>query len=63
MNQDISNVNKELKEKSPLEIIKWALNNSKNPLLTTNFRPYEAAIIDLCTKVKPEINILWCDTG
>ena len=63
MNQDISNVNKELREKSPLEIIKWALNNSKNPLLTTNFRPYEAAIIDLCTKVKPEINILWCDTG
>ncbi|MDA9211029.1 phosphoadenosine phosphosulfate reductase family protein [Methylophilaceae bacterium] len=63
MNKNISNYNKELREKDPSEIIKWALRISKKPLLTTNFRPYEAAIIHLCTKLKPKINILWCDTG
>ncbi len=63
MELDISKFNKELKEKDPLEIIKWAISRSKNPLLTTNFRPYEAAIIHLCTKIEPKINVLWCDTG
>ena len=58
MNKDISIFNDELREKNPSEIIKWALGKSKNPILTTNFRPYEAAIIHLCTKVMPEINSL-----
>ena len=63
MNKDISNFNDELREKNPSEIIKWALEKSKNPILTTNFRPYEAAIIHLCTKVMPDIKVVWCDSG
>ena len=63
MNKDISNFNDELREKKPSEIIKWALEKSKNPILTTNFRPYEAAIIHLCTKVMPDIKVVWCDSG
>ena len=63
MNKDISIFNDELREKNPSEIIKWALGKSKNPILTTNFRPYEAAIIHLCTKVMPEIKVVWCDSG
>jgi phosphoadenosine phosphosulfate reductase len=63
MNKDISKFNDELREKSPLEIIKWALKRSKNPILTTNFRPYEVAIIHLCTKEIPDIKVLWCDSG
>ena len=63
MNKDIHIFNEELREKNPSEIIKWALGKSKNPILTTNFRPYEAAIIHLCTKVMPEIKVVWCDSG
>ena len=63
MNKDITNFNNKLREKSPSEIIKWALEKSKNPILTTNFRPYEAAIIHLCTKVMPDIKVVWCDSG
>jgi phosphoadenosine phosphosulfate reductase len=63
MNKDISNFNNKLREKSPSEIIEWALEKSKNPILTTNFRPYEAAIIHLCTKVMPDIKVVWCDSG
>ena len=63
MNKDISIFNEELREKNPSEIIKWALGKSKNPILTTNFRPYEAAIIHLCTEVMPDIKVVWCDSG
>jgi len=63
MNKDISIFNEELREKAPSEIIKWALDKSKNPILTTNFRPYEAAIIHLCTEVMPDIKVVWCDSG
>ena len=63
MNKDISIFNDELREKNPSEIIKWALGKSKNPILTTNFRPYEAAIIHLCTEVMPDIKVVWCDSG
>ena len=58
MNKNIPNFNNELREKHPLEIIKWALAKSKNPILTTNFRPYEAAILHLCTKVVPDIKFI-----
>ena len=42
--KDIQKLNKELKDKSPIEIVKWALNSARKPIVTTNFRPYEAAI-------------------
>ena len=63
MNKNISNHNDELRDKKPIEIIKWALEESKNPILTTNFRPYEVAILHLCTKIMPNIKIVWCDSG
>ena len=63
MNKNLTIINKKLKDKSPLEILKWALENSENPILTTNFRPYEGAIIHLCISEKPDIKVLWCDSG
>tara|TARA_B100000768_G_C11254929_1_gene365930 strand:- start:660 stop:1292 length:633 start_codon:yes stop_codon:yes gene_type:complete len=63
MNQEISNFNIELKKKEPSKIMEWAFGRSKNPILTTNFRPYEAAIIHLCVEVMPDIKIVWCDSG
>ncbi|UOB16444.1 phosphoadenosine phosphosulfate reductase domain-containing protein [Abyssalbus ytuae] len=60
---DLKNINIELKEKSPEEIIKWALSIAKKPVLTTNFRPYEVAIIYACTQVDNNIPVVWCDTG
>ena len=61
--ENLTLINKELKDRSPSEIIRWALENSTNPILTTNFRPYEAAIIYLCVKEKSDIQVLWCDSG
>ncbi len=60
---DINRVNQELKDKSPQDIVRWAINIAKNPLVTTNFRPYEAAILHLVSVQKKDIKVIWCDTG
>ena len=60
---EIAALNKELKEKTPIEIVKWALNSASNPVVTTNFRPYEAAILHACIEGAKEIPVIWCDSG
>ncbi|MDV7187830.1 phosphoadenosine phosphosulfate reductase family protein [Lutibacter sp. TH_r2] len=59
----IEEINKELEGKSPEEIIVWALDYAKNPVVTTNFRPYEVAILNACTEIKKDLKVIWCDTG
>ncbi|MFB9272233.1 MULTISPECIES: phosphoadenosine phosphosulfate reductase domain-containing protein [Flavobacteriaceae] len=60
---NIEQINEDLKDKSPTEIITWALSVAKNPVVTTNFRPYEVAILHACTQVDAELKVIWCDTG
>ena len=52
-----------LKDMTPIERIQWAMDYAKNPVVTTNFRPYEAAILHACVSVKKDIKVIWCDTG
>ncbi|WP_405565058.1 phosphoadenosine phosphosulfate reductase family protein [Polaribacter sp. Asnod6-C07] len=63
MSLDLDKINKELKDKSPAEIISWAISLAKNAVITTNFRPYEVAILNAVTEVKKDIKVIWCDTG
>lgn len=60
---DLIEINKTLKDKTPEQIIEWALSVAKNPVITTNFRPYEVAILHAVTNQKPDIKVIWCDTG
>lgn len=60
---NIKKINEELKNKTPKQIVDWALSIAKNPLVTTNFRPYESAILHLVTTSKNDIKVIWCDTG
>lgn len=62
-NLDVEQINIDLKDKSPEQIIAWALEFAKKPVVTTNFRPYEVAILYACTQVKPDLKVVWCDTG
>ncbi len=61
--EDIALHNDEFREKSPESIVAWAIANAKKPIITTNFRPYEVALLHLVTKVKQDIPVIWCDTG
>ena len=60
----ISKANSELRSKSPLEIVKWAVAQAGGrAIVSTNFRPYEAVILHLATQVQPDIPVLWVDHG
>lgn len=52
-----------LRGKSPQEIADWAIEIANHPIVTTNFRPYEAAILHVCSVAKKDIDVVWCDTG
>jgi phosphoadenosine phosphosulfate reductase len=60
---NLEKINQNLRNLTPLEIVKWAFSLQKNTVVTTNFRPYEAAILHVTSVVKPEIPVIWCDTG
>ncbi len=61
--QEIAAFNAELAGKSPEEIITWAVEKAEKPVITTNFRPYEGAILHAVANVKSDIDVIWCDTG
>ena len=63
MSLNLEQINKDLQRKSPLEIINWAISLANNPVITTNFRPYEVAILRAVTDVQKDIKVIWCDTG
>jgi phosphoadenosine phosphosulfate reductase len=60
----IARANGELQDKTPLEIVRWAVAQAKGrAIVSTNFRPYEAVILHLCAQVQPDIPVLWVDHG
>lgn len=63
LNIDLDTTNAELNGKSPEDIIAWALAQGKNPIITTNFRPYEVVLLDMVAKQKPDITVLFVDSG
>ena len=65
MNSDeIAHWNSELRDKSPLEITRWAIARAGGrAIASTNFRPYEAVLLHLVTRVQPDIPVLWVDHG
>ncbi len=56
-------LNDDLRDKSPIEISQWIVAQAKNPIVTTNFRPYEGTILHACATVKKDIPVVWCDSG
>jgi len=62
--EQISKANAELRNKSPLEIVKWAVAQTKGrAIVSTNFRPYEAVVLHLATQAQANIPVLWVDHG
>jgi phosphoadenosine phosphosulfate reductase len=63
INIDLNRLNKELKNKTPEEIITWAIQLSDNRIVTTSFGIYSAVLLNTFNKMDEEINVIWCDTG
>jgi len=56
--------NSELREQTPLAMVRWAISQAGgHAVVSTNFRPYEAAILHLAAQVQADIPVLWVDHG
>ena len=60
---NVKDLNDRLSNFRPEQIVAFFLELAERPIVTTNFRPYEAAILNLVANVRPTIKIIWCDTG
>lgn len=45
------------------KLIERALSLNEKAIVTTNFRPFEAVILHMLTRVKPDIQVVWMDNG
>ena len=62
--EQIRAANAELRNQSPIEIVRWAISKAGGrAIASTNFRPYEAAILHVVTRVQADIPVLWVDHG
>lgn len=60
---DLEEVNLSLTNKTPEAAVEWAFEKATRAVVTTNFRPYESAILHLVTRISPDVPVIWCDTG
>ena len=61
--KELKILNQQFKGITPAEIVQWVVSNAARPVVTTNFRPYEAAILHAVSDIDPVIKVIWCDTG
>lgn len=62
--EEIARANAAWRDRPPQEIVKWALSLAEGrAIVSTNFRPYEAVLLHLVTRVQPDIPVLWADHG
>ena len=62
--EQIATANSALRNRPALEVVRWAINQaSGRAVVSTNFRPYEAVVLHLCTQIMPDIPVLWVDHG
>lgn len=62
--EQIAAANATLRTRTPLEITRWAIARAPGrALVSTNFRPYEAAILHLAVTAQPDLPVLWVDHG
>jgi phosphoadenosine phosphosulfate reductase len=63
MNLNLEQINQQLQDKSPEEILRWALGLGKRVLTTTSFSPNSAAMLHLVTTIQPDMQVVWIDSG
>ncbi|WP_053992038.1 phosphoadenosine phosphosulfate reductase family protein [Mangrovimonas sp. TPBH4] len=59
---DIAYWNQVLRDKTPDEIIDWALTVSENRIVTTSFGVYSSVLLSTIVRKDKGIKVIWCDT-
>ncbi len=60
---EIERINRELDHLGPESIAAWALNRARRPIVSTSFGLHSAATLHLVTRIRPDILVVWVDTG
>ncbi|MFN6068124.1 MAG: phosphoadenylyl-sulfate reductase [Pseudanabaena sp.] len=60
---DIDTAAAKLKDKTPQEVLTWALGNYKYISLASSFGAEDVALIDMIAKIKPDAHVFTLDTG
>jgi len=61
--RSLRELNQEVQNKTPEEIIAWAFKFSQRTLTSTTFGNKSAALLHMVTRQHPRATILWIDTG
>ena len=59
---NLAEVNADLGRDAPA-LVRWALGLGQRAIVTTNFRPFEAVILHMVTRVQPDVPVVWMDNG
>jgi phosphoadenosine phosphosulfate reductase len=60
---DLEKINQQLKDKSPVEIVRWALSLNKRVMGTTSFAQNSAVMLKVITDADADIPVVWVDSG
>lgn len=44
-------------------LVNWAVGLDLPTIVTTNFRPFEAVILHMVTRARPDVPVIWMDNG
>ena len=44
-------------------LVNWAVGLGRKAIVTTNFRPFEAVILHMCSRAQPDMPVIWMDNG
>lgn len=59
---DLAQVNAELGHDAQA-LVNWAVGLDLPTIVTTNFRPFEAVILHMVTRARPDVSVVWMDNG
>ena len=60
---DLEQINRDLKNQAPEDIIRWALCLGKKTIMTTSFGYNSAVSLHLLSKIDPSVPVVWVDSG
>lgn len=63
MDLDLAAINADLRQRSPAEVIRWALSLGKPAFATTSFAPNAAVMLHLISETCPDLPVVWVDSG
>lgn len=62
MSIDLEHINAEL-GRDAQGLVDWAIGLGERAIVTTNFRPFEAVILHMVARAKPDVAVVWMDNG